>query len=179
MPKLERLDWVEPLSTGRGVTLSDDDDANLFLAENSTALLLGVLYDSQFQTRRAFSIPYRLRGRLGHFEINRLASEPDAVQAAFTQKPALHRFPNRYAQLTSRFASVIVDDFDADAARVWTESSSADDLGRRLMALPAFGPQKTDWTVGMLGRLGVLRFDGWQDFRYEAAAKKADAKPTL
>jgi hypothetical protein len=33
------------------------------------------------------------------------------------------------------------------------------------MALPAFGVEKTNWTVGMLGILGVLPFDGWQEFR--------------
>jgi uncharacterized HhH-GPD family protein len=164
VPKLERLDWVRPLSEGRGVTLTDDPAADMFLAENPTALLLGVLYDSQFQTRRAFAIPLTLRDRLGHFDVRRLAEEPESVGRAFTTKPALHRFPNRCAQLTTRFASVIVEEYAADAARVWKEAGSPDQLSGRLIALPAFGPQKTNWTVGMLGRLGLLGFEGWDGY---------------
>lgn len=176
MPKLERLDWVAPLNEGRGVTLTDIPEADRLLAEDPTALLLGVLYDSQFQTRRAFAIPYRLKQRLGHFAVSRLADEPDAVHEAFTTKPALHRFPNRCAQLTNRFATVIVDEYAGDSSKVWRESGSAMELAARLMALPAFGPQKTDWTVGMLGRLGVLGFEDWDGFRVSSPARKRESK---
>jgi len=34
-----------------------------------------------------------------------------------------------------------------------------------LMGLPAFGVEKTNWTVGMLGTLDLLPFDGWQEYR--------------
>jgi uncharacterized HhH-GPD family protein len=172
VPKLERLDWVLPLTAGAGVTLTDSDEANRFLAEDPSALLLGVLYDSQFQTRRAFAIPLRMKERLGHFDIRRLAGEPEAVAKAFTDKPALHRFPNRCAQLTSKFAAVIVEEYGADSASIWTASSSADELAKKLMALPAFGAQKTDWSVGMLGRLGLLRFSDWDGYRVELQRKK-------
>jgi len=165
VPKLERLEWVAPLTEGRGVTLTDDPEADMFLAENPNALLLGVLYDSQYQTRRAFAIPLMLRGRLNHLEMMRLAAERDAVQQAFVAKPALHRFPNRFARLTSDLAEVVSREYSGDAGRIWLEAPSPDVLAERLMTLPAFGPAKTDWTVGMLGRLGVLRFDGWDGFR--------------
>ena len=165
MPKLERLDWIRPLSEGRGVTLTENPQADLFLAEDPNALLLGVMYDSQYQTKRAFAIPFALRDRLGHFNIARIAAEPEAVHAAFTAKPALHRFPNRYAELTSKLAQALVDDYTGDAGRIWLEAASCDELAERLMALPAFGPQKTDWTVGMLGRMGVLIYDGSDGFR--------------
>jgi len=165
MPKLERLDWVSPLSEGRGVTLTDSPDADIFLAEEPNALLLGVMCDSQFQTRRAFAIPYLLKERLGHFDIGRIAVEADEVHRAFTIKPALHRFPNRCAELTTKLALAIVTDFDGDGSRIWLDASSVDELAQRLMTLPAFGPQKTDWTVGMLGRLGLLTYGGWDDYR--------------
>ena len=165
MPKLERLEWVEPLSAGKGVTLTDNPAADAFLAEDPTALLIGVMCDSQFQTRRAFAIPLLLKQRLGYFEIQRIASEPEAVQTAFTQKPALHRFPNRCAQLTVQLAAFIVERYDGDASRIWTQAASSSELGDRLMELPAFGTQKTDWTVGMLGRMGVLGFSDWDGYR--------------
>lgn len=176
MPKLERLEWITPLHEGRGVTLSDDPDADMFLAEDPNALILGVLYDSQYQTRRAFSIPHRLRSRLGHFDIQRIAEDEEGVHSAFTQKPALHRFPNRCAALTGKLASVIVAEYRGDASRIWVESRSAQALAERLMALPAFGPGKTDWTVGMLGRLDLLPFGGWEEYRVPVK-KAASSSP--
>ena len=168
MPKLERLDWVAPLTEGRGVTLTDNPEADLFLAEDPNALLLGVMCDSQFQTRRAFAIPLLLKQRLGHFDLQRMLAEPDSVRAAFILKPALHRFPNRCADLTLKLFDFIAVHYEGDGSRIWIEAASSVDLAGRLMELPAFGAQKTDWTVGMLGRMGVLPYAGWDGFRVAA-----------
>lgn len=172
MPKLERLEWLAPLSEGRGITLSDDPQADLFLAENANALLLGVLYDSQLATRRAFAVPLRLKERLGHFDIARLA-EPDSVEVleAFALKPALHRFPRKFATLTGQLSAVLVAQYGGDAGRIWREAETVDTLAGRLLDLPAFGLEKTNWTVGMLGLLGLLPFDGWQDYRATPRSK--------
>jgi uncharacterized HhH-GPD family protein len=166
MPQLERLDWIAPLSEGRGVTLSDDPEADLFLAQDPNALLLGVLYDSQFSTRRAFAAPLRLERRLGHLDMARLAAEDTTeLVAAFRQSPALHRFPRKFAEMTQQVAAAVVSDYGGDSARIWTEARDVDDLGDRLMSLPCFGVEKTNWTVGMLGRLGYLPFGGWEEYR--------------
>jgi uncharacterized HhH-GPD family protein len=173
VPKLERLEWVAPLNEGRGVTLSDHPAADLFLAENPNALLLGVLYDSQFSTRRAFSAPLRLYERLGHLDPSRIAcDEEEVIVAAFSQKPALHRFPRKFAQLTRQLSAVLAEEYSGDAGRIWLEARDVDDLGGRLLDLPAFGVEKTNWTVGMLGRLGVLPYDGWQEYRVSPPKRK-------
>lgn len=166
MPKLERLEWLAPLDEGRGITLSDDPAADLFLAENSNALLLGVLYDSQYATRKAFAAPLRLKERLGHLDLAALAAEDrDSLVRVFREKPALHRFPNKYAALTQQLAQTVVSRYGGDAGRIWKEAAHVEDLSERLLALPAFGVEKTNWTIGMLGRLGLLPYDGWEDFR--------------
>ena len=173
MPQLERLSWIAPLSEGRGVTLSDDPAADLFLAQDPNALLLGVLYDSQYSTRRAFGIPLRRKERLGHLEMQRLATEePQVIVDAFRQKPALHRFPARYASLTQRLAAALVERYGGDASQIWTRASDVADLGTRLLALPAFGVEKTNWTIGMLGRLGWLPFDGWQEYSVQTPKRR-------
>lgn len=166
MPQLERLSWIAPLSEGRGVTLSDDPAADLFLAEHPNALLLGVLYDSQYPTRKAFAAPLRLKERLGYFDMARLAAEdPAVVHEVFAHKPALHRFPRKFAALTQALAAEIASRYGGHASRIWTESADVAQLGDRLMQLPAFGVEKTDWTVGMLGTLGWLPFADWKDYR--------------
>lgn len=176
MPKLERLDWLAPLSEGKGVTLSVDPAADLFLAENPNALLLGVLYDSQYSTRYAFASPLRLRDRLDHFDMDRIAAEPEEVLIeVFSRKPALHRFPRRAAGFTRQFAIVVTERYGGDASRIWLDASGVDELGQRLLSLPAFGEEKTNWTVGMLGKLGMLPYAGWEEYR--APSKKVRAAP--
>jgi uncharacterized HhH-GPD family protein len=176
VPKLERLDWIAPLSDGLGVTLSNDPDANLLLEEEPNALLLGVLYDSQFQTRKAFAIPLLLKQRMGHIDMNKMAANGvEPIQAAFTTKPSLHRFPNKFAQLTHQLATFVSARYGGDSARIWTEAEYADDLGDRLMDLPSFGVEKTNWTIGMVGRLGYLPFDGWEGYLVQPKPKKRTA----
>lgn len=180
MPKLERLDWLAPISEGHGVTLSNNPEADLLLAENPTALLLGVLYDSQYRTRLAFAIPYRLKERLGYLDMLGIASsDPDQFKETFLQPSALHRFPNKFAQLTLDLAAFVVDQYNGDPARIWREADNVEELGRRLLELPSFGVEKTNWTVGMLGRLDMLTYDGWQEYRVKSEkTKKAKAPAT-
>jgi uncharacterized HhH-GPD family protein len=174
MPKIERLSWLAPLGEGKGITLSNDPDADLFLAKDPNALMLGVLLDSQFATRQAFASPYRLWQRLGHLHMATIAGEDPAIfTEVFRVKPALHRFPAKFASLTQVLARVIHENYGGDAARIWRESSTPDDLGTRIMALPAFGVEKTNWTVGMLGTLGLLPFEGWEEFQATPPKKPA------
>jgi hypothetical protein len=50
---------------------------------------------------------------------------------------------------------VIAEEYDGDAERVWTEATDADDLRRRIGALPGFGKMK----ITGLGAVLALRFD--------------------
>jgi hypothetical protein len=95
-----------------------------------------------------------------------------ALHEVFARKPALHRFPNRSADLTQKFARVLVERYAGDSSRIWKEARDVRDLGDRLMALPAFGTEKTNWTVGMLGTLGMLSYDGWDSFEVTTSRKK-------
>jgi len=173
MPKLERLDWLEPPSAGHGVTLTNHPEINLFLYEDASALLIGVLLDSQYRTKAAFASPYYLWQRLGHMDMKRIAEmDPDKFKEAFTQPDALHRFPYKFAGLTQQLARYVTEHYDGQTARIWTEATSAEDLGERFLALPAFGVEKTNWSIGMLGRLEMLSFEGWEDYRVTAGKKK-------
>jgi len=176
MPKIERLAWIAPLSEGRGVTLSNDPAADLLLAEDPNALLLGVLLDSQYASRQAFASPYRLHQRLGHLDLTEItAMEEMALHDVFRLKPALHRFPRKFAGLTQQFAFYVIETHDGDSSRIWQEATDVNHLAQRVLALPSFGVEKTNWTVGMLGTLGWLPFDGWQGYQATVPKKRMKA----
>ena len=64
--------------------------------------------------------------RLGHEPTARELAEfnPDDLVAVFSQRPALHRFPKAMAARVQARARVIADDYDGDAAAVWTTATS-------------------------------------------------------
>jgi uncharacterized HhH-GPD family protein len=79
----------------------------------------------------------------------------------FREKPAIHRFPGSMAQRVHDLAAYVRDEYDGDAARVWTEAADADDLRARLSALPGFGEMKVKALGAVLyKRFGVAAAEG-------------------
>src|SRR5262249_44787928 len=105
---------------------TDSDEANALIARDPFALLLGVALDQRVRVMKAFRGPLVLRERLGSLE-------PAAVAAAdleplFRTPPGIHRFPAMMAVRVRELAQFIVDRYDGDAARVWTDASTSEEL---------------------------------------------------
>jgi uncharacterized HhH-GPD family protein len=135
------------------------DEADELLAQEPMALLVGFALDQQVPVQKAFSGPLVLRERLGSLD-------PAAIAAAdldpiFREKPAIHRYPGAMAGKVQALAVHIRDVYDGDAARVWTEAASTDDLRARLAALPGFGEMKVTSLGAVLAkRFGVTAAEG-------------------
>jgi uncharacterized HhH-GPD family protein len=134
-----------------------DDESDRMLATDPLALLVGFALDQQVSVQKAFSGPAELRRRLGHLDATRLAAADQAeLEDVFRRRPALHRFPAAMARRVQALASHIVERYDGDAARVWTEASDGRDLERRLKGLPSFGDMKVRSMLAILyNRFGV------------------------
>ncbi len=131
---------------------TDDPEACALLAHEPFALLMGFAIDQQVPVQKAFAGPLALKRRVGTLEPRRLASLD--LEEAFREKPAIHRFPGSMAGRVRELAAVVAEEYDGDAARIWREAADADDLKKRLGALPGFGPMK----VTALGSVLALRF---------------------
>ena len=103
----------------------------------------------------AFSGPLKIKQRLGTLDARKIAStDPAKIEAAFREKPAVHRFPGTMAQRVQDLATVIVDEYSSDASRVWRDATDGADLRRRIESLPGFGKMK----VTALGAVLAKRF---------------------
>jgi len=141
-----------------------DDEADRLLAEDPLALLIGFVLDQQVTLQKAFSGPLELRRRIGTLDARAIAEmEPARLQAAFAERPALHRFPANMAQRTQELCVVIARDFAGDATRIWREAVDGRDLKRRLLSLPGIGEMKATTLVGILGRRFGVQPRGWED----------------
>ncbi|WP_018348563.1 HhH-GPD-type base excision DNA repair protein [Longispora albida] len=146
--------------------LAQDEAADELLDRDALALLTGMLLDQQIPLEKAFKGPHVLAERLGVERLDAAAvaeHDPEAFAALFSAVPAIHRFPGSMAERTQKLARAIVDDYDGDAARVWTEAADAKDLLKRVEALPGFGKQKAQIFVALLGKQFSVRPRGWRE----------------
>ena len=129
---------------------TDSDEANELIAQDPLALLIGFALDQQVTVQKAFSGPLVLKQRLGAIDAATLADAD--LEAVFREKPAIHRFPGSMAGRVRDLAVHIRDEYDGDAARVWTDASTPEELRANLAALPGFGQMKVDSTAAVLAR---------------------------
>jgi uncharacterized HhH-GPD family protein len=146
---------------------TEDDEANRLLAADPFALLVGLALDQQVTVQQAFQGPLRIKQRVGTLDPATIARTD--LEPAFREKPAVHRFPGSMATRVRDLAQVVTDEYGGDAARIWTEAADADDLKRRIAALPGYGDMKIRTLAAILAkRFGV-----------EAARELAPSHPTL
>ncbi|ADU07369.1 HhH-GPD-type base excision DNA repair protein [Micromonospora aurantiaca] len=155
------------------LSLPIDPQANELLARSPLALLLGMVLDQQVPMEKAFSSPYVLAQRLGHEpDAAELAGyDPDALVEIFARPPALHRFPKAMAARVQEVCRALVERYDGDPARLWSDVTDGWELLRRVGELPGFGRQKAQIFVALLGKRFGITPDGWR----EAAGDYGDA----
>jgi uncharacterized HhH-GPD family protein len=59
-------------------------------------------------------------------------------------------------------ATVVVEEYDGHAERLWEEAGSGKELLRRLQALPGYGKQKAQIFTALVGKQLGVRPDGWE-----------------
>lgn len=133
------------------------EPADRLLAQDPLALLIGFALDQQVTVQKAFAGPYELGRRIGHLDAKRIAGmDPDELDRVFRERPALHRFPGAMATRVAALCTTVVEEYGGHAGRIWDEAADAQELQRRLLALPSFGEMKVRSLLAVLGkRFGV------------------------
>ena len=122
---------------------TDSDEANRLIASEPLALLIGFAIDQQVTVQQAFSGPLRLRQRIGTLDAASIAAmDPEKLENAFRERPAIHRFPRAMARRVQELCAIVADEYGGQAERIWTEATDAADLRKRIGALPGFGAMK-------------------------------------
>jgi uncharacterized HhH-GPD family protein len=155
----------------RGVTdrlyFTDSDEANVLIATDPMALLIGFALDQQVTVQKAFAGPLVLRERLGAIDAETLAAAD--LEPVFREKPAVHRFPGAMATRVHDLAMHVRDNYAGDAARIWGGAADTTALRANLAALPGFGEMK----ITGLGSVLAKRFG------IDAARGLVPSHPTL
>jgi uncharacterized HhH-GPD family protein len=149
----------------RPIRLAQEPAADELLSRDPFALLTGMLLDQQVPMEKAFAGPRLIADRLGLVNLDPAVvadTDPDDFAAIMAGPPAVHRYPQSMGARVQTLARVIVEQYDGDAAALWTSVTSGAELYKRLGALPGFGPQKAKIFVALLGKQRGVRPKGWQ-----------------
>ncbi|MDT5285640.1 MAG: hypothetical protein QOF88_529 [Mycobacterium sp.] len=145
--------------------LVQDPAADELLESNPFALLAGMLLDQQIPMEVAFAGPKKIADRMGAVDAREIADyDPDKFIALCSERPAVHRFPGSMGKRLQTMAQAIVDDYDGNAAALWTAGDpDGREVLRRLKALPGFGEQKAKIFVALLGKQYGVTPTGWRE----------------
>ncbi|GAA1873194.1 HhH-GPD-type base excision DNA repair protein [Brevibacterium marinum] len=157
------------------VFLSGDADADALLADDSFALLMGMLLDQQVPMEVAFAGPAKLAERLDGLDVSEIAEmNPDEFLEMFSIKPAVHRFPKSMAARVQKLAAEIVDEYDGETSAIWTSGEpTGPEVLKRLKKLPGFGDQKAKIFLALLGKQFHFDADGWREAAGDYGAEDA------
>ena len=145
------------------ITWTGRPEADRLLETDPLALLIGLVLDQQVKMEKAFSGPYELKQRLGSLDAASIAGmEPEALDAVFRQRPALHRFPGSMARRVQALCQVVATRYGGDAGAIWRDVSDGDELARRVSELPGFGDMKARITISILAKRFGIKPAGWE-----------------
>ena len=153
------------MSTAQPLHLTGDPAADSLLSEDANALLLGMVLDQQVPMEKAFSGPAVIAERMGgRLDVAVIAAMPAEEFAALcAERPAVHRFPGAMAKRLQQACQVLVESYSGDAARLWTEARTGEELRARLAQLPGFGEQKAAIFTALLGKQRGVCPPGWRE----------------
>lgn len=159
--------------------ICQDPAADTVLDEHPFALLAGMMLDQQYPMEHAFRGPAKVLERFGSLDPADIAqADPEEFARLCAVPPAVHRFPGSMAARLQALAQQVVDEYDGDAARIWTEAADGRDLMRRITALPGFGKQKAQIFVALVAKQVGVRPEGWEaaagDYALEGHRSVAD-----
>jgi uncharacterized HhH-GPD family protein len=138
-------------------------EADALIARDPLALLIGFCLDQQITVEKAFSGPLDIRNRLGTLDARELAAiDPGRFEAAFRERPAIHRFPASMASRVQALCAIVATDYGNDATAIWSGARDAAELRARLRALPGFGEMKAQIVLGVVVKQLNVKPNGWE-----------------
>jgi uncharacterized HhH-GPD family protein len=99
----------------------------------------------------------------GPLDVAKIAAmSEDEFVAVCSERPAIHRFPAAMAKRIRQVCQVLTEDYGGQAANIWQDARSGEEIKSRLARLPGFGSDKAAIFTAVLGKLRGVTPDGWR-----------------
>ncbi|MCG2712388.1 MAG: hypothetical protein L6416_08725 [Candidatus Omnitrophica bacterium] len=156
---------------------SRSDKANLLISNNAYAFVLGLIFDQSMKSDIAWENPYKLKQRLGHLNIKRIADmKIKQLTCIIAQKKSLHRFPRNIAKYIIKSSLIIKDEFQNKTDLIWRKNKSIISAKKNFLKLCGIGEKKANLAILLLAREFKVKFD---DVRFLEIALDSHIKRVL
>jgi endonuclease III len=145
------LSYYNILSNEPSITkeISLEECAKKFILENPNAFLFALIAEQSVKTEVAWSLPYNLKERLGHFDIYKIADYcEEEFEVFFKTKPALHRYPGTISKYILSACKTLIEKYSGSAYNIWKHPSTANEIIARLNEFKGISQKKA--TLGAL-----------------------------
>lgn len=117
------------------------------------AFVLACVMDRQVKAEKAWLIPYRISEKLHGFTMDTLRPLSLAdVNRLMTQPEPLHRFIDKMSEFFRSAVQRISNDYEGDAARIWTGRPSSAEVVYRFLTFCGVGPKIGSMAANILAR---------------------------
>lgn len=104
------------------------------IISNKNAFLIGLISDQSVKAELAWSLPFRLKERLGYFDVKKIVTEssPEMLAMLIKEKPALHRYPANIARYIYAACELLITKYNGDANNIWNDKATASEIIKHL-----------------------------------------------
>jgi endonuclease III len=129
------------------------------LANYPHAFVIACVMDRQIRAEKAWSIPSKLKERIGSFEFNVLYDKSERQIGKLLRSPVpLHRFTDSMASCLYSAIQVIGDNYGGNAALMWSDRPSSAEVVFRFLRIHGVGPKIATMAANILARNFKVRF---------------------
>ncbi|MBN8580631.1 MAG: endonuclease III [Anaerolineae bacterium] len=123
------------------------------IQNDSNAFLFGLISDQSVKAEIAWSLPFELRKRINHLDLERLSIMTiDELTEILKLKPALHRYPSQMAKYIVLASQRLKKQYQGKASKIWDAPANAAEIIHRLEEFSGIGHKKASLGVMLLVR---------------------------
>ena len=135
--------------------IPNDSKANKIVTdiENTPhAFVLACCMDRQMNAEKAWLIPIRIMEFLGDTAIDTLAGISLSELKVVFKENGLHRYPEKMAEVFYYAVQRILDEYEGDASKIWTNNPSSAVVVSRFLEFNGVGPKIATMATNILAR---------------------------
>lgn len=133
--------------------------------QSPDAFLMAAILSKQIRGLQAYEIPFRLKQRMGHLDVRRIAKMRREELAGFmgpgSHGKALHRFYNTMSDQLIFDCALIVAKYDGRASNIWKDERDAGTVIARLQELKGVSQKISNMFVRLLVIDYGVSLEGW------------------
>lgn len=137
------------------------------LEKDANAFFMAAIFDRRITAKQAWEMPYQLKKRLGHLDVNKIAKMKvdDLAEYIGPKKfgSSLHRNYNVMSSCLVSACQLLIDKYNSFAGNIWEEDSRVLEVKRKLLEFKGIGQKITNMLTRLLITYYGVTLTGWRD----------------